>query len=148
MKGNEGFTLVELLVSIVAGALVTFAAVSLLLLGVRVQHGSTTDVEEQQAVRAVLTLLEELAAEGELAVVRTTADGWALLDSDNAVRFTYAVPEQTLYSGTADTGAPLLTVLQNAAVTVEGQLLCLELETARGEAYATKVYCRTKVTVE
>ena len=148
MKGNEGFTLVELLVGIAAGALVTFAAVSLLLLGVRVQHGSTTDVEEQQAVRTVLTLLEELAAEGELAVVRTTASGWALMNADDTVRFTYAAPEQTLYSGTAETGAPLLTGLQAASVTGEGQLLCLDIETARGKAYTTKVYCRTGITEE
>ena len=48
MKRNEGFTLIELLVTVSAGTLVTFAAVSLLLLGARVQYRTTQEAQEQQ----------------------------------------------------------------------------------------------------
>jgi len=147
MKHNEGFTLIELLIAIAAGSLVTLAAVSLLLLGTRVQHGSAADVQEQQQVRIVLTLLEETIGSGEIGAVRTTYDGWELLASGSEqVRFAYAAPEQTLYSGTAAAGTPLLTGLHDAAVTAENGLLTLMLETARGEGYTTKAFCRTGVT--
>ena len=147
MKRNDGFTLVELLVSLTAGALVTFAAVTLLLMGTRIQHGSATDVQEQQTVRVVLSLLEKMAGSGEIRKIENTYDGWQLLDSKEEgakVLFEYVQAEQTVYTGSALTGSPLLTGLHDADVTLEGSehLLRLAFETSRGENYETRVYCR------
>lgn len=147
MKRNDGFTLVELLVSLTAGALVTFAAVTLLLMGTRIQHGSATDVQEQQTVRVVLSLLEKMAGSGEIRKIENTYDGWQLLDSKEEgakVLFEYVQAEQTVYTGSALTGSPLLTGLHDADVTLEGSehLLRLAFETSRGESYETRVYCR------
>ena len=147
MKRNDGFTMIELLVSVTAGALVTFAAVSLLLLGTRIQHGSTSDVKEQQTVRTVLALMEEMAGNGDIQTIKNTYSGWQLLNKEGAILFEYVNTDQAIYQGKAPEGealgAPLLTGLNNAGVTMEGRLMRMSFETDRGESYVTRVYCRT-----
>ena len=149
MKRNDGFTMIELLVTVTAGALVTLAAVALLLMGTRIQHGSTTDVKEQQTVRTVLTLMEQMAGSGQIRYIENTYDGWRLWDKDaedpdKEVVFEYIITEQTVYSGSRSAGVPLLTGLNDAGVTLENdQLLRLSFDTARGESYVTRIFCRT-----
>ena len=154
MKRNDGFTLIELLVTVSAGALVTFAAVSLLLLGARVQYQTTQEAKEQQTVRIVMSLLEDMAGSGAFNYISDTDDGsWKLWDCDDlnnpkdtdTVVFEYVKTKQSLYRGKAsDEGnAPLLDCLNNAAITMDGKVLRLAFETEYGGAYATRVYCRT-----
>jgi len=151
MKRNEGFTLIELLVTISAGALVTFAALSLLLLGVRVQHTTAREAEEQQTVRVAMALLEKMAGSGEFNAIRTTYNGWQLLDcadpeepdEEDPVVFEYVNTKQTIYRGEATANEPVLTGLNNAGVTMEDNLLRLSFETTGGTSYVTRVYCRT-----
>ena len=154
MKRNEGFTLIELLVTISAGALVTFAAMSLLLLGARVQYISNQEAKEQQTVRIVMSLLEDMAGSGAFNYISDTDDGsWKLWDCDDlnnpkdtdTVVFEYVKTKQSLYRGKAsDEGnAPLLDCLNNAAITMDGKVLRLAFETEYGGDYATRVYCRT-----
>lgn len=156
MKRNDGFTMIELLVTVTAGALVTLAAVSLLLMGTRIQHGSTTDVKEQQTVRTVLTLMEQMAGSGQFNVIKPTYNGWQLrhdnnteaTEEDDAVLFEYVATKQALYQGAApegeEIGSPLLGGLNNAGVTKESErLIRLSFDTDRGESYVTTIYCRT-----
>lgn len=152
MKRNDGFTMIELLVTVTAGALVTLAAVSLLLMGTRIQHGSTTDVREQQTVRTVMTLMEQMAGSGQIRHIEHTYDGWRLWDktpeeSDRAVLFEYIATKQAVYQGEApageELGTPLLSGLNNAGATVDGKLMRLSFDTDRGENYVTHIYCRT-----
>lgn len=155
MKRNDGFTMIELLVTITSGALVTFAAVSLLLLGTRIQHGSTTDVQEQQTVRTVLTLMEQMGGSGQFNVIKPTYDGWQLRydnetpdEGDDTVLFEYVARKQALYQGEApegeEIGSPLLGGLNNAGVIKESdRLIRLSFDTDRGESYVTRIYCRT-----
>lgn len=152
MKRNDGFTLIELLVTISAGALVTFAAVSLLLLGARVQYTTTQEAQEQQTVRIVMSLLEDMAGSGAFNVIEPTEySGWRLLDcldvnkpEDGTVVFEYDAATGSIYRGEADDETtPLLTGLNNAVVTMEGKLMRLSFETDGGANYVTRVYCRT-----
>ena len=162
MKRNDGFTLIELLVTISVGTLVTFAAMSLLLLGARVQYNSTQEAEEQQTVRIVMSLLEEMAGKGSFNYKEETDDigSWRLLncaDPDNhedddhdltndTVVFEYVKIDQSIYRGeAADDNAPLLDGLNNATALLnrETNLVSLAFETAWGGNYATSVYCRT-----
>lgn len=146
MKRNEGFTLIELVVTLVAAALVTFAAASLLLLGTRIQHASNDDMSEQQTVRIVLTLLEDMAGSGDIARINHTNNGWQLKEKEGTVLFEYISENETVYRGEKTTGTPLLTGLNNAGVTMDGNLMTLSFDTVRGGRYKTKVYCRGEVT--
>ena len=140
---NKGFTLVELLVSISVAALVTLAAASLLLLGTRIQHISTKDAAEQNTVRVVMTLLEDMAGSGQIHTIESTYGGWLLKDQDGQVLFEYVATEQAVYRGKNETaGVPLLTGLNNASVTMDGKMMKLSFETDRGDNYVTRIYCR------
>ena len=143
MKRNEGFTLIELVVTLVAAALVTFAAASLLLMGTRIQHASNDDMSEQQTVRIVLTLLEDMAGSGDIGKISHTYGGWKLHERGSAkVLFEYVAEDQTVYQGDAANAAPLLIGLNNAGVTMDGKLMTLSFDTDRGDRYKTQVYCR------
>lgn len=159
MKRNDGFTLIELLVTISAGALVTFAAVSLLLLGARVQYTTTQEAQEQQTVRIVMSLLEDMAGSGAFnEIVPVENNSWQLWNCANAgtsehahsadgLMFTYDAATGSIYRGAAAAGnEPLLTGLNNAIAIMEGadtNILRLSFETDRGANYVTRVYCRT-----
>ena len=65
-KSRDGFTLVELLTAIVAGSLVTAAALTLLLLGVRINRHSTDTIVDRNNVDIVLDALEKVATEGNI----------------------------------------------------------------------------------
>jgi len=152
MKRNDGFTLVELLATLAAGALVTFAAISLILLGARIQYHTTQEAKEQQTIRVVMTLLEDMAGSGDFDRIQTTYNGWQLLKDvnttpanleDDSVIFEYVNTEQIIYRGEKTASEPILTGLNNAGVVMEGNLLRLSFETNRGENYVTRVYCRT-----
>lgn len=143
MKRNEGFTLIELVVTLVAAALVTFAAASLLLMGTRIQHASNDDMSEQQTVRIVLTLLEDMAGSGDIGKISHTSGGWKLHERETfKVLFEYVAEDQTVYQGEAANAAPLLTGLNNAGVTMDDKLMTLSFDTDRGDRYKTQVYCR------
>ena len=66
MKRNEGFTLVELIVGIAVASIVTAAATTLLLMGLRMNKASSDTATRQNTVRIVLTVLEDLAAEKDI----------------------------------------------------------------------------------
>ena len=144
MKRNDGFTMVELLVTIAAAAVVTIAAASLILLGVRIQHASTADAAEQQNVRIVLTMLEKMAGNGEISKVDNTFEGWTLKDKNEQVLVAYDADAQTLYSG-ADSSAVLLEKLNGASARMDGKLLRFTFNAVRGGSYETAIYCRTNI---
>lgn len=164
MKRNDGFTLIELLVTVSVGTLVTFAAVSLLLLGARVQYRTTREAEEQQTVRIVMSLLENMAGSGAFnEIVPIENNSWQLwncarigdpthTEHDGDLMFTYDAATGSIYRNApgAEENEPLLTGLNNAVAIMEGEsenVLRLSFETNRNANYVTRVYCRT-VSVE
>lgn len=68
MKRNEGFTLVELLVVIVIGSLVTAAASTLLILGLRINAQSSRLAVQQNNVSLVLEVLGDIISEEAVSV--------------------------------------------------------------------------------
>ena len=65
-RNRDGFTLVEMLVVILVGSIVTLATVTVLLLGVRMQKKTTNTVQQQNASRIILSSLNQLAAESDI----------------------------------------------------------------------------------
>lgn len=146
MKRNGGFTLVELLVTIAASSIVLAAAASLLLLGVRIQKAVQEEAEEQQTIRIVLTMLEDLTASGKISNInQLDANSWAIYGQNDSILLQYHADDQTLRTGDA-TGTILVDKLQNANVQLTGSLLTFSFDT-KNHNYSTSVYCRTQVDV-
>ena len=147
-RNNDGFTLVELLVTIAASSIVMASAASLLLLGIHVQKAAREEAGEQQIIRIVLTMLEELSASGKISNIdQLTANSWAICgENDDSVLLCYQADDQTLRAG-GTTGAVLVDGLQTANVELTGSLLTFTFDT-KDHNYSTSVYCRTQVDVD
>ncbi len=144
MRENNGFTLVELLVTIAVGSLITLAAVSILLLGLRVNAGSTGTVIRQNTARIVLTTLENLASEGTITKVESGPDHWIVYGADEKVLLSYSDSENAIYI--ADSTEPILDEVIASFVHWNGtnKVLTFSVETESG-SYSSAVYCRTAV---
>ena len=145
MRKNNGFTLVELLVVIAVSSTVLLAAASLMLMGVRIGGAAREEAGEQQTVRTVFSVMEEMAASGDIYRVEPLSDGWQLRgrDSDGGPGAELLRYEDgSLYLG----GAVLLDGLRGAGVEVPGDsgLLTFTFQTAE-DTYSASVYCRTGV---
>lgn len=146
LKRNEGFTLIELVVSIGTAAVVMAAAASFLLMATRTQRDIRDAAQEQQTIRIVLTMLENLATEGGFDRIEPIEGGWVLQSSegDEATKLiTYK--DGSLYGAgddpSAGTNAPIISGLKDATAEVQGQLLNFTFVTQHG-SYSTSTYCR------
>lgn len=147
MKRNDGFTLVELLVTIATSSIVLAAAASLLLLGVRFQKAVQEEAGEQQTIRIVLTMLENLSASGRIYRVEPLSDGWQLQGRDadgnpGAVLLRYGGGK--LSSGASGENV-LLDGLRGARVELDGGGLLTFTFRTEANRYSTSVFCRTGV---
>lgn len=152
---NDGFTLVELMVTIITGSIVTLAAVTILLLGVRINKQSTDTASRQTTTRILLSSLEDLATEGTITKVTSELASWKVFGTGNAILYSYDAETRTIYAGgteddkSTDTdesvaGKPVMEGVIASDVMLEGQLLTFTVEMEDG-TYASSVYCRTAV---
>lgn len=138
-QSSAGFTLIELLTAILCASIVTVAAMSFLLMGMRMTGESNAAAEQQQTARVLLTMVENMAGSGQIEEVRSGGQGWAVLDgSSGEPLLQYA--NKTIRSG----GTVLMDGLKASTAKLEGSLLTVTVETEKG-AYTTSVYCRTRV---
>ena len=167
MKKSDGFTLIELLVGILCAALVTGAAMTLLLMGMRSNRALLDTNSEQQTVRIITSMVESLASEGaieniykgpracELYLESDLYQGqsweWAILphSSDTPILL-YSSDEQAIF--TSDL-TPLMTGVKSSTISAPnaseddpkllgGSLLTFSIETEKG-TYEITTYCRT-----
>lgn len=68
MKRNEGFTLIELILSISIGTLITGAVLSVLLFGMRVNLKTTANVQQVNATNMLTQIVQSVAEEQEITV--------------------------------------------------------------------------------
>ena len=142
MKRNqEGFTLVELLVTIVVGSLVTFAATTVLLLGLRINNRSTQTVVRQNTARVVITMLENLAAEGEISKIEYDAAKWAVKNAAGNTLVSYNSADQVISTG--NTSLVEGVTASHISLNDKG-VLTFSMEKDE-VSYNTAVYCRTAV---
>lgn len=139
-KHNEGFTLVELLVTIVIASIVTMAATTVLLLGMRLNNSSASTAQRQNTVRIFMSVVEKMASEGEINSVTKDGNSWKIMDPEDNVLFRYDDAAKAIYTG----GIPMMEELQGSTASLENQLLTVVIKTEDGE-YKTSAYCRTGV---
>lgn len=81
-RNRDGLTLVELLVTIAIGSIVTLAATTVLLLGLRINRQSTDTVTHQNTTRIILSTLEDMASEAQIKKLITGPDSWYICSTD------------------------------------------------------------------
>jgi len=149
MKHNEGFTLVELLITIVVGSIAAAAAVTVMILGLRINHRSSEIAQRQNTTRILLTVMERAVTEGTADTISRSENGWALVDQDGGTSLAimeYSHADNIIKVG----GAPMLDHVA-ASLSLENNLLTLEVQILDDEGnveenYTTKVFSRTKIT--
>ena len=141
-RKNAGFTLVELMVTILVASIVTVAATSLLLMGLRISKQSNRLQSIQNTTRILMTALEDMASEGAIAEVAAEADSWQIKDGNGNTLMHYSGPDQTIYSGKVGSGNVLVEEILSSYMILDGRLLTFTVETEEGE-YRSSVYCRT-----
>lgn len=157
MKNSDGFTLIELLVGILCAALVTGAAVTLMLMGVRSNRALLDANSEQQTVRIITSMVESLASEGKIRAIYIGEDvtenlepvygsrDWAIMGSRlQTPVLSYSSSDQTIFTSESD---PLMTNITSSTLDVfdaelGGFLLTLTIRIGTND-YAITTYCRT-----
>ena len=142
MKKSDGFTLIELLIGILCAALVTGAAMTLLLMGTRTNRAVLNARSEQQTVRLLAAMVESLAGENKLRSCVTGPD-WEIC-GDTAPILAYSSDDQTIFSGDAIAFMDGVTSSSLAVSedTLSGSLLEFTIQTEKN-VYKISAYCPT-----
>lgn len=157
-KNNAGFTLVELVVAMAMAVIVTAAATSVLLMGLRVNRQTADTASQQITVRSLLSIVEKAAADGNIQDVITDYESWQLVDSEvkadetnpsYRVIFGFDSETQTIYTGRVvsegqitNEGTIVLEGVYASNAIIEDKLLSVSVETKEG-IFASSIYCRT-----
>ena len=143
-RGQEGFTLMELMVTILCGTIVTAAAVTILLLGLRANARNTAAGRQQNQIRIVFTMLEELAAEGTVDKLETDENGWTLTGSEAEISYRKDDDAET---GTIESrGSVLMDNIKESNCAFKDSLLTVSVTMADDTQYSTTIYCRLAFT--
>ena len=90
IRDNRGLTLIELITAIAIGSIITLAATSILLLGLRIFRQSNDTVTRQNQIRIGMTVMEELAVQHPITGISDgkvmTTDGILLYQDGDKIR--------------------------------------------------------------
>ena len=142
-KKNDGLTLVELIVSMAIGTMIFAAATTVLLLGIRIHRHTTDSIMQQYTARTVITVLENLASDGNMGKIKRDLDGsWWVYDKagQNEV-MSYSSAAQAVYAG-----GQTEPILENIVASYllfdkEKNVLTISFEDQE-TAYTSSIFCR------
>ena len=140
MKRNDGFTLVELMVSIAVSTIVTAGVLSILLFGMRINAKTADNVKQQNAVNMLTQIVQTVAEEPNIAI---QGNGIVLLkvDAEEKIVIKQVFLEQNgtniLLNGTI-----FMENVSNFTPKWNGKLLTIEIKTTDGNSYNSSAYYR------
>ena len=90
---NHGFSLIELIVVVLCGTLITIAAFSTVLLGMRIHRNSLDTAQQQNEIRILHTLLQNLAGENNMDYYSQNSEktGWCLTGSTQILYYNNSI---------------------------------------------------------
>lgn len=139
---NGGFTLVEMLVTIAIGSMITIAATSMLLLGLRIHHQSNVVSAQQNTVNALYTVLNTIASEQELTVTESADGSWVIRHNGTVA---YSKENESITIN----GADFLKNVTESTVMLDEETdiltVCIKTEISEYEA---SVWCKVKESPE
>lgn len=151
MKKTDGFTLIELVVGILATTLVSGAIMTFLLMGLKTNRATIDANTDQRNAKIMITMMEKLASEGVISSVEYIGSeefenrDWILFDEHDNVLLSFSGARGSLLGRE---GASMMDGVVSSSVnlsesedTLTGRLLTFSLKTAHGE-YTSSVFCR------
>ena len=149
LRDNAGATLVELLITVAIGSLVTMAAVTVLIFGLKAHHLGLDTTARQNEIQMGISVIRELLAEntitgigpkGEIQIADGTGEDGKVVQKN----LLYYDAEADAVCGTA--GGKLLEKVTGYSVAwnrkEDPNLLTVTLTLANGKKYSIPVYCR------
>ena len=140
-KNNEGFTLVELLVVIVIGSLVTAAASTLLILGLRINAQSSRLAVQQNNVSLVLEVLGDIISEEAVSCDENADIIYYFDDESNKLQTLVALGSENDEKAICVRGTPVLKA-DNFEVDKTDKDLLEIVVTIGSKEYPASIYCR------
>ena len=151
LRKNDGFTLVELIITIAIGSLITLAATTTLLLGLRINAKNTETIIRQNTTNMLVQVLDRVCnidvpenadAPNYITVTADSTNETIISISCNDSELTFKDNQISL------NGVVFMEDVAsfNIKNTEEGsKLLTVQLTTTDGNTYPASVYCRTGV---
>ena len=155
-KNDQGVTLVELLVGIAIGSLVTLAATTVILMGLRLNRQSMDVTDRQNTARVLITAMEKLAADGEISGFDADENGWTVFgkteatpteETESGARkqyntiYSYVSADKAIYTGA---GELFMEDVISSELKHRNGLLTISVETEEG-VFDSSIYCRIPI---
>ena len=136
-RNNGGFTLVEFVVTIAIASMITLAATSMLLLGLRIHHQSNATAGTLNTVSILYSVMDTIASESNVNIDQSADLSWKITAESSIIEYDGA---NTILLN----GAAFVNNVSNSTVTKTGNLLTIEIATER-DNYSFSIYCRKGV---
>lgn len=148
IKRNDGFTLVEMIVSIIAGTIATAAVATILLLGMRMNAKTAEIATRDNQIMIGLSVMGDIAKENNIEVVSVdaTADlakldntvGWSVKNKDDDTIY-YSYESEAICVN----GVPLIENVDAASISGPDATGLLKIVlTVNDDQYPLSVRCR------
>ena len=135
-QNNGGFTLVEFVITIAIASMITLAATTMLLLGLRIHHKTSTLTAQQNAISMLYTAMDTIASENRAAIANDAASVTA-----GGTVIEYNAGEKTVYLN----GTAFASNIDGFHAKKENNLLTIQITTEQNHEYNFSVYCRKGV---
>jgi len=133
---NGGFTLVEFVVTIAIASMITLAATSMLLLGLRIHHQSNATAGTLNTVSMLYSVMDTIASENNVSVDKSAAPSWKITAGGTNIE--YDGSSTISLNGTAFVS----NVKTSNAVKESDELLTITITTDKNNNYSFSIYCR------
>jgi len=136
-RSNGGFTLVEFVVTIAIASMITLAATSMLLLGLRIHHQSNATAGTLNTVSTLYSVMDSIASESYVAVDQTANPSWKITAGASTIKYDGA--NKILLNETS-----FVNNISSSTVTISDNLITIKIATDHDE-YTFSIYCRKGV---